>query len=900
MNYLRPIAVNHALINLLLGQTGKRGTRKPAGIDANSNLSFADLDAHSDHVANTMLQNGVASRSVVGVSMDRSTDWLVAILALFKLGATYLPIDPNTPAKRILEMLGHCGASFILTDQDAPTPGLPEHVFPLVFPDPSSKHQAPSITFEAAPFDAAYILFTSGSSAAPKGAVVSYTALISYLQILSRELPLRSDDIFLNVASFGFSASIRQTLLPLAKGATQIIASAQDRQDPLSLGDLIAAQRITVWDTVPSVWYAASKRIGSFDGGTKKATLATIKSVFLTGEPLRWGHVNFWKQEYSKETKVINLYSQTETAGSVAYYSVDDGNHDDDELVPVGRAFSDTNITIEKDAEDGSGLGEVIVTNNRLACGYVGFGQSTQDNFSAGLYGDSKYTRSYRTGDLGRLLPDGSIVVSGRSDRRVKIRGYRIDLAHVEKTIATINFVSDVAVVADPGDNTPQMVAFICLKAPTESVNEKIRNDLKEDLPSYMVPSRIIVVSEIKRGNNGKVLYGSLTDELRPPEREQSNDPVFEKIKNIWCRILDIDHIASDDSFFDIGGDSLSVINMIAMTEEEFGLLTTASTLLNLDTLGSFVRNIKGHLQGTESPPTTETVANFDFESRFPEIARDLRISVSGTPDRPFPEVPVVRVATGKEGNIPLFICANSFDELDKIKHVIQKDIPVYYIPSGYFIWDRAGDHVREIAKYYTDIICDTVKPGKVRLLGYSFSCQVVYEIGRLLVERGEQVDYLGLLDPQSGPNSFYYYFIKKIAPNLRNPRPFIAKRWKRLISSLLGTGGYSDQANNSSNGPAAGLRLANATNGVLRTAVKADVRYVASHRTHPFTIFVSAEYPLRNFLFPRCGWAKNKFPKIEYISVPGDHFSILQNAGSLSRITSHLHQCWAKDKEHL
>ena len=305
MNYHRPIAVNHALIGLLLGRDGEQGAGKTAGIDANSKLSFADLDSRSNHVANVMLQNGVAVRSVVGVSMDRSTDWLVAILALFKLGATYLPIDPNTPTKRILDMLGHCGASFILTDQDTPTPGLPEHILPLVFPDPSSQHQSLNIAFEAAPFDAAYILFTSGSSAAPKGAVVSYTALVSYLQVLSQELPLSRDDVFLNVASFGFSASIRQTFLPLAKGATQVIASAQDRQDPLSLAKLIAAQRITVWDTVPSVWYAASKRIHSFDGGAQKDSLATINAVFLTGEPLRWGPVNFWKKAFENGRAII-------------------------------------------------------------------------------------------------------------------------------------------------------------------------------------------------------------------------------------------------------------------------------------------------------------------------------------------------------------------------------------------------------------------------------------------------------------------------------------------------------------------------------------------------------------------------------------------------------------------
>ena len=212
-------------------------------------------------------------------------------------------------------------------------------------------------------------------------------------------------------------------------------------------------------------------------------------------------------------------------------------------------------------------------------------------------------------------------------------------------------------------------------------------------------------------------------------------------------------------------------------------------------------------------------------------------------------------------------------------------------MPSGYFIWDRAGVHVREIAKYYVDIIADTIKPDKIRLLGYSFSCQVVNEIARLLTERGEHVDYLGLLDPQSGPNASYYYFLKKIAPNLRNPKPFLAKRWRRLTSFL----GIKQKVENTGTG----LRLANATNGVLRTAPKADVRYVAPHSTRPFTIFVSVEYPLRNFLFPRCGWAKNDFPQIEYVSVPGNHFSILQNSISVAHIASHLRQCWARDEEH-
>jgi amino acid adenylation domain-containing protein/FkbM family methyltransferase len=382
--------------------------------------TYAELNRQANRLARQLASQGARPGTLVGVRLPRSGDFVVAILAVLKTGAGYVPLDPSYPAER-LELMAAATRPALTVDGDVKLP--PDDSDLVVRRDP------------AAP---AYVMFTSGSTGAPKGVVISHGALASYLESVREPLGTRAGDVCLHTASFSFSASVRQTLLPLSAGATLVVAGENERVDPQALLRLMKHREVTVWDTVPSLWRHAMDVLERLPAGVRAELLDNrLRGVLLTGEALPWSLVWNWRCGLGHSADIVNLYSQTETAGTVAYFPVPDGEPPRLGIVPLGYPVSDVQIQL------GDG-GEILVTG-RLADGYIGGERFTQ----------------YRTGDLGRMN-DGVLEFAGRADDRLKIRGFRVEPREVEAELCEHPMVADAAVKAREDSSGLQgLIAYV-------------------------------------------------------------------------------------------------------------------------------------------------------------------------------------------------------------------------------------------------------------------------------------------------------------------------------------------------------------------------------------------------------------------------------------------------------
>ncbi len=393
---------------------------RTALIDNGREWTYAELNRRANRLARYLRSRGARPGTLVGIRLPRSSDFVIAILAALKTGAGYVPLDPGYPPERLKLMVAKSRPALMI-DGEVSLPSDDNDI---------------AVRREAdAP---AYVMFTSGSTAEPKGVLVSHGTLASYLQAIREPLGIQSGDICLHTASFSFSASVRQTLLPLSVGAALVVARETERLDPLALLRLMKERAVTVWDTVPSVWRNAVAVLERLPEGVKSELLdSRLRQIQLTGEALPWELPRMWRSGLGHAARILNLYSQTETAGTAAIYPLPDGDLPREGIVPLGYPTPDTKIQLRED-------GEICVTG-RIADGYI----------------DGERFEEYRTGDLGRLR-GGVLEFAGRVDSRLKVRGFRVEPREVETALRAHPAVADAAVTGrkDASEQT-QLTAYV-------------------------------------------------------------------------------------------------------------------------------------------------------------------------------------------------------------------------------------------------------------------------------------------------------------------------------------------------------------------------------------------------------------------------------------------------------
>jgi amino acid adenylation domain-containing protein len=433
-------------------------------------LTYRELNRRANRLAHALREIGVGPDQVVALLMERGLDLLLSILAVFKAGGAYLPLDPDHPTARLLQVLGQSGASQVVATRPfvpALSSALSGHVGrDSAFADPSDAPPAgrPDVLeleelllrgrrednppVQSAPGNLAYVIYTSGSTGVPKGAMVEQRGMVNHLSAKLRDLDLGAADVVAETASQCFDISVWQFLSALLVGGRVHILGDEDVTDPQRLLDRVDASGITILEVVPSLLQMMLDEMAS--RGDSPPRLSALRWLILTGEALPPELCRAWRRHYP-EVPLLNAYGPTECSDDVTHHRVEAQPGDEAVYTPIGRALLNTRLYVLDRTMQPVPIGvagELYVGGTGVGRGYLGDPKRTAEVFVPDPFGSAPGARLYRTGDLCRRLPGGELVFMGRLDHQVKIRGYRIELGEIEAALLSHASVRACVVVA--------------------------------------------------------------------------------------------------------------------------------------------------------------------------------------------------------------------------------------------------------------------------------------------------------------------------------------------------------------------------------------------------------------------------------------------------------------------
>ncbi|QHN36337.1 amino acid adenylation domain-containing protein [Gordonia pseudamarae] len=557
-------------------------------------VPYGEFTARVSTLARELIADGVGPDVAVAVRIDRSVELLVAVHAIVAAGGQYVPIATDTPADRVGYMLDMSGARLMLRSADAADPAESGGIRTLVVDCSGDVDLAASPVTDAervsllSPDSAAYTLFTSGSTGRPKGVTVTHRALANRLDWMADWYGLGAGDVFLQKTPTTFDVSVWELFLPFVIGARLVIAEPGGHADPDYLADTITHQGVSVIHFVPSMLSAFVDVLG----GDRIAALTSLRAVFTSGEAL----TSQPAQELLAAlpgSRLLNLYGPTEAAVDVTAYEVRRG----DDLIPIGAPVTNTATRIldRRLRMVPVGVpGELYLGGVQLARGYAAQPGLTSERFVADPFNPG--VRLYRTGDLVRWNAAGVIEYLGRTDFQVKLRGQRLELGEVEAVLAAApGVVHAAAAVATTNGGEQHLVAYL---APGSVAVEEVKSFVAARLPSYMVPTVWTVLDEVPLGSSGKLDrralpapdFGSVEAEYVAPV-----NAVEEAVSAVFAGVLGLDRVSVTDSFFDLGGNSLSATRLAARTGQELGVTVSVRDVFTAPTVRELIAAVSGN-----------------------------------------------------------------------------------------------------------------------------------------------------------------------------------------------------------------------------------------------------------------------------------------------------------------
>lgn len=695
----------------------------------NTTLTYRQLDEKANRLAHYLIGREIQPDTLVPLCFQRSPDMIVAILGVLKAGGAYLPIDPDYPQERIDYMLTDSGSKFMLTHSQVGTLWMTSQpLAELIRIDidreiiDAESGQAPQPALKA--HHLAYAIYTSGSTGQPKGVLIEHKSLVNFITNQSNEFSIDEFDCILQTSTYTFDPSIEQIFLALTTGARLVLIKKETLIDPNELTRIINEQGITHLHATPSLLKQLIP--GQY---------STLKRVISGGEVCPPDLARNWSQW----VQFYNKYGPTETTISSLQYLYTPANLPL-KSIPIGKPVANTYIYICN--EQGKPLpigvaGELYIGGAGLARGYRNKPALTTDKFVANPFGQLPDERLYKTGDLGKWLPDGNIEYMGRIDEQVKIRGYRIELNEIENVLQQHSGVKYCAVVAVDDDivQDKRLVGYI---VPEGKLNRKaIRDFMQAKLPGYMVPRTLVELNEIPLTSNGKINKKALPEPV-VAESEEDVDYVgprtdVEKlVADIWLECLKLDKINVFDNFFELGGHSLIAIQVMNRLEKKTGKILPLSTLF-------------------EYPTVEKLSLMLQMDGR--SISWD-----SLVPIKPHGTKMPLYIVHGSGLHVLLF---------NTLAMNMDPDQPIYGLQAkGINSEDEPFESIEEIAAYYIDAIIVKNADGPYALAGYSFGGRIAYEMSRQLMKMGKEVKLLIMFDTYAHQSNYFDPWMSKVWNN--------------------------------------------------------------------------------------------------------------------------------------
>ena len=594
-------------------------------------LTYRELNHEANCLANYIRKLGVQPRDCVGVAVERSVDAIIAILAVMKAGANYVPVDPRYPQQRIAYMLNDCGATVLIT-QHRLRSRLPEGTRRAIFLDRdraailSESCSNPSESVDC--HDAAYTIYTSGSTGNPKGVVGTHRASMNRFAWMWKTYPFVDGDVCAQRTSLSFVDSIAEIFGPLLQGFSLFVIPDDTVVDSRELVRELADRHVTRLVVVPSQLGAILETCAD-----SAIRLPSLRLCFTSGEAIADSLCERFAQ-LIPHARLINLYGSSEVAADVTCFDISESTFQ--HTVPIGKPIANVRIYILdpylKPVPIGV-PGEIHVGGDCLALGYLNQPQLTAERFIADPFSPGELL--YQTGDLGRYRTDGNIEFLGRRDNQLKIRGARIELGEIESVLREHESIRNAAVIAqDRGPLGPSLTAYVVPAGEWKLVPSELRRHLKERLPDYMIPKVFVPLESLPVTPNGKLDQRMLPPaESAVPEPDSEyvapRDEVEAKVAEIWAEVLHIKRIGAGDNFFELGGHSLLATQVIARISKYLEVDIQMRSLFEDPTVAGVAAAVKrsrpdGRIARSRiTPATSEHGKRDQLERQLRELSED-------------------------------------------------------------------------------------------------------------------------------------------------------------------------------------------------------------------------------------------------------------------------------------
>lgn len=575
-------------------------------------LSYFELDQRANQLAHALIAHGVGPESRVALSVERNLDLVVGILGILKAGGGYVPVDPSSPEERLRFIIEDSRAKVLVTRQELAESltGGPGGKDVLTLEDVEKQDDPVRVpTPRAGAANLAYVIYTSGSTGRPKGVSITHRNVLRLFDATETWFTPTHEDTWSLFHSFAFDFSVWELWGALLYGGRVVVVPYWVSRSAEEFYDLLVAEGVTSLSQTPSMF----RRLEQVDEVRTKAAdgvspLSDLRLVVFGGEALDLQSLAPWWQRHPSDSpRMINMYGITETTVHVTYEPLGPELLERPAQSLIGDPIPDLGIYLldaaQKPVPRGA-AGEICVGGAGLARDYLARPALTAQRFLPNPWSEQPGERLYRSGDLGRLLNDGSLDYLGRIDHQVKIRGFRIELGEIESRLGEQEGVRQAVVLTRPEGKTGEnrLVAWVALAPfPDEKSQAKavqgLREGLAKTLPEYMVPSAFVLLPEIPLTQNGKV------DRRALPEPEQGHGvlstefeapatSVEEKLASIWQEVLGLEKVGRHDDFFELGGHSLLATQAMARTAEAFDVELPLRTLFEATSIAALAEEI--------------------------------------------------------------------------------------------------------------------------------------------------------------------------------------------------------------------------------------------------------------------------------------------------------------------
>ena len=505
----------------------QHSSRTAIWLDFDNSFNYGDLDKLSNRIARFLTTKAVNAGDVVGLSGEKSLITFASMLACLKIGAPYCVIDPHSPAERLRRMLSSCRPVLVLADQEAADrlgPVVADLKIEVVQNDSEELTAAISI-HNHSPLDQtrritgsnpAYIMFTSGSTGFPKGAVITHAGVLNLIEWSRSTFQITPDDVLTNVNALFFDNSVFDFYCSLFTGASLTPFTAAEVRDPKRLVDKVDAARCTLWFSVPSLLiFLQTMR------ATNGRNLKSIRRFVFGGEGYPKSRLKSLWETYSGSAEFFNVYGPTECTCICSCYHITTGDFAETRGLPSLGRISDNFLQLILDEEGNAvapgEVGELCLIGPNVGLGYYNDPDQTAASFVQNPYNHQFREIMYRTGDLVRVEPtDGKLYIQGRKDNQIKHLGYRIELEEIESALQHLDYVSEAAALHTSFNGLSRIIAVVASEQ--ELADEQIRRDLQRSIPSYMIPSVFHFQAMLPRNANGKIDRRRLSEEYLPSQ----------------------------------------------------------------------------------------------------------------------------------------------------------------------------------------------------------------------------------------------------------------------------------------------------------------------------------------------------------------------------------------------